>query len=221
MAQSSEEVRVRDLLRSGELPSRPVLGAVTCKRIGARFWERPNVAISGRLYRKYGVEDPWDPDSPNKGRKIGLGPVGLRLTEPRRQVAPHLKPKVPVQKKKPQAVDPLARWRKTTTSKPKPAPAPAAPPPPERTRLFGGPTRHALRGKLPVRPDIEGSPGPEASKAAPETVESRSQPSPPGPAPSRSGSGRRRMRGRQVTREAPRIIPPTRKVHEDPDSDDS
>jgi hypothetical protein len=196
MGDTSEEVRVRDLLRSGELTPRPVLGFATCKRVGARYWERPNVAISGRLYRKYGVEDPWDPDSENKGREIGLGPVGLRLTEPRRQVAPHLRPKAPKQKqkKKPQAVDPLARWRKKEAAKPSPRAAPAPPPRPEPPRMFEGPKRHALKGKLPVRPDIE---DPGAGDRPP-------SPSPPGP--SRSGSGRIRVRGRQVMSEAPRVI---------------
>ena len=112
---SVESLRVRDLLRNRELTVPKTVGARLCQRLGKRAWQRPNVAISGRLYRKYGVEDPWDPNSDNKGRELGLGPVGLRLTEPRRQVAPHLKPKEPRSKKKTQAVDPLARWRRSPT----------------------------------------------------------------------------------------------------------
>ena len=102
---SVESLRVRIFSAIGELTVPKTVGARLCQRLGKRAWQRPNVAISGRLYRKYGVEDPWDPNSDNKGRELGLGPVGLRLTEPRRQVAPHLKPKEPRSKKKTQAVD--------------------------------------------------------------------------------------------------------------------
>ena len=52
MADLTEEVRVRDLIRSGVLTPRVVLGSRLCDRIGERAWMRPNVAISGKLYQK-------------------------------------------------------------------------------------------------------------------------------------------------------------------------
>ena len=205
MEKVSDDTRVRDLIRRGQLPVRQILGAATCRRLGVRGWERPNVAISGRLYRKHGVEDPWDPNSKHKGRSIGLGPVGLRLSEPRRQVAPHLKPRAPVEKKKKvvQAADPLARWRKKPSRSPAPPPpAPEPPPVSETFGTFGGTPRHAVRGKLPVRPDIDAPSSPDASVEHARGDRLRSRRAPPGPV-AEGGGGRLRLRSRHVPDETP------------------
>ena len=58
-----------------------VCGAATQERVGRRAWNRPRVAVSGRLYRQYRVSDPWDPDSAEEDTPVGLGPVSLRLGE--------------------------------------------------------------------------------------------------------------------------------------------
>ena len=213
-----EPLRVRDLLRSQDLSIPSVVGEDLCGRLGSRAWQRPNVAISGRLYRKYGVEDPWDPNSENKGRELGLGPVGLRLTEPRRQVAPHLKPKEPKKKKKIQAADPLAKWRK----KPSPSPRPDASatqqkePVPKSTPLTAreNPSGQGVRGQLPVRPDLadvamaKGGPKRKPRRSVESTPRSDSamSPSPPSSQKSRRGGARVRMKGRHVQSPAPQVI---------------
>ncbi|MFT5681087.1 MAG: hypothetical protein ACI8RZ_001993 [Myxococcota bacterium] len=97
VAQANE--RTGDALDSR--PPRRRLGERTLQRVGARGWERPNVATSGRLFARCRLPDPWDPTPRTKAEEsIGLGPVSLRLGTKRRQPAPHLKPKEPAKKKK-------------------------------------------------------------------------------------------------------------------------
>ena len=216
MVKVKEQVRVRDLLLCGDLAQRRVVGSIVSNRVGSRWWNRPNVAISNRLYRKYGLDDPWDPDRSDKPRELGLGPVGLRLTEPRRQVAPHLKPKQPKKKPKPQAADPLARWRKKPPTKSAaPAPAPPQEPKPEPPSPFGAKPQHRLKGKLPVRPDFEvahAAVGTSTSKLediAPQSTGSSEQEGGLEPRSSSrrraSSSARFRMRGQHIKSEPPKI----------------
>jgi hypothetical protein len=139
------EPTAKDLLKKKQLPAHKAVGDELVERVGARAWDRPNVAVSDRLYRRYHVQDPWDPQSPKEGDPIGLGPVSLRLGETKREVAPHAKPPeagggtVKKADGSAAAVDPLAKWRrpavaptgaeaKAPAPPPKPAPTPAPKP---------------------------------------------------------------------------------------------
>ena len=87
------EKKAKEILK--ELPQRKVLGHLLLKRIGRRKWERPNVAISEKLYRIYAIPDPYLPSAESRKWLVGLGPVSLKLGKNRRQPAPHLLPKEP------------------------------------------------------------------------------------------------------------------------------
>jgi len=138
------EPRVRDILPT--LEPRPFLCQRLIDRVGRRGWERPTWGFGRKLYPRMGLADPWDPGA-RPGRELKLGPVSLKLGRERRQPAPHLRPKEP-KKKKP--VDPVAKWRRPP---PKRAPSPPpAPTPQPATAAKKGPT---LKGKLPVRPDVD------------------------------------------------------------------
>ena len=122
----SEDLKVRDLIKRRKLTSRRPLGDRLAARLGARMWERPNVCFSDRLFKRFGLADPWDPTGPRQDPDpIALGPVAVRLGAKRRQPAPHLRPKSPPKKKA--APDPLAKYRRPApkaAAAPEPAPAP-------------------------------------------------------------------------------------------------
>ncbi len=161
---SRGETRVSRPLQRLKVPVAPrtgraaALGEPTLARLGHRRWGRPNVATSERLFVRYGLQDPWDPNGRPGKDTIGLGPVSLRLGEERRQPAPHLKPRAPAQSKTTsQAVDPLAKWRR-----PKNTPKKAEPPPPPKRRpsatasMFSPEmTGHGVVGDLPMRPELK------------------------------------------------------------------
>lgn len=133
----ADDALVKDLLRKKLLAQRPPPGARTLARVGSRGWERPNVCFKGRLYKRFGVEDPWDPADTGGPRDMGLGPVALKLGEQKREVAPHLKIKDPNAKPKASASggaapadDPVARFRRPPTPPSAPSPAPTPTPPP-------------------------------------------------------------------------------------------
>lgn len=152
-----------------QLEARETAAERMLARIGFRGFSRPRVAVSGRIFRKYRVRDPWDPDPKQAEDPIAIGPVALKLGQ-RRRVAPHLAPPASAKKKPKKPVDPIARFRpkKGQQARPKPKPkpessakaeAPTPPrsdPPSELGREFGRRnTHHPLRGPLPTRPDID------------------------------------------------------------------
>lgn len=152
---------------AGPREARPRLraGERTVAAIGHRRWGRPNVAVSGRIFRAYGLKDPWDPASEPDKDPIPLGPVSLRLGQQRRQPAPHLKPRMPKPKQQPgQAADPLAKWRRpkvpsASSDSSGPPKGPPRPPPKkpqsELSREFSqGRDKRKLVGKLPMRPEL-------------------------------------------------------------------
>jgi len=159
----ANEPKAKDLLREEGFGRRRRLGERTLERVGGRGWNRPNVACSGRIFKKYRLHDPWVPGK--KGAvedPIKLGPVSLKLGRERRQPAPHLKPRETAsEKKKKAAHDPVAKWRRpANTPKPKSQQAastpPTPPPKPTSSGLFGpGKKEHGLKGGLPVRPDLQ------------------------------------------------------------------
>jgi len=233
----SEDLKVRDLIKRRELADRRPLGARLAQRLGARMWERPNVCFSGRLYARFGLADPWDPNGPREDPDpVSLGPVAVRLGEKRRQPAPHLRPKAPPKKKA--APDPLAKYRRpapTPKAAPEPAPAPrpttapAPAPPTGGTAQASSPAGRAV--PLPVRPDLAAvqerkglTPAPRPTPRPPATPPPARVPGPPGPGggggPQRGGlrppmppraTPRRqagRMRARAVRAPAPDLSSP-------------
>jgi hypothetical protein len=191
----SGDLKVRDLIKRRELPDRSPIGARLAQRLGARMFERPNVCFSARLYKRFGLADPWDPTGPRDDPDpVALGPVAVRLGEKRRQPAPHLRPKTP-KKKKQQAADPLAKWRRPApkpkaTPEPAPAPrpttAPAPAPPPGAPPQAAGPSGRAV--PLPVRPDLAAlqekkgiAPPPRPTPVPPSKPAPARVPGPPGP----------------------------------------
>ena len=44
------------------LSNRQLVGERILRRVGKRAFERPNLAISGRLYKLLDVPDPYDPE---------------------------------------------------------------------------------------------------------------------------------------------------------------
>lgn len=175
-------------------------------RIGHRGFSRPRVAVSSRLFQRYRVTDPWDPDPSEPEDPIALGPVSLKLGD-RRDPAPHLRP--PERKQKAArsgARDPAsfrprgvpsaststdARPRPKPKPDPTPKPTPTPPSPPEPDRPFGGvSTRQPLRAPLPQRPDLaaadagdDATPTPPAPRAMPPVAP------PPAAAPQPQGKG--------------------------------
>lgn len=125
MARSPDDERGKAAL--DQLQARPTPAERLLARLGPRGFSRPRVAVSARIFRKYRVTDPWDPDPKEVEDPIELGPVSIKLGE-RRKVAPHLAPPEGPKKKAPAAaVDPIAKYRpKPGSSGPSPKPAPAA-----------------------------------------------------------------------------------------------
>lgn len=181
MARTPDDARGKAAL--DQLQARPTPAERLLARLGPRGFARPRVAVSARIFRKYRVTDPWDPDPKEVEDPIELGPVSVKLGE-RRKVAPHLAPPEAPKKKAPAAaVDPIAKYRpKPGTSSPSPKPPPATPaaapagkappaapptpqgpppapptrgqPPSELAREFGArDARQPLRKPLPMRPD--------------------------------------------------------------------
>ena len=95
------------------LSSRIGVGGEVAKKVGRRGFERPNVAISNRIYEQYDVPDPWAPKSKKKSNKweTRLG-VSLKLGEAKRQPGRHLMPKEPkrkrLQRSRPIRLNPLS-----------------------------------------------------------------------------------------------------------------
>ena len=85
-----EEVRVRDLLRRGELVVPRVCGEALVRAVGSRGWQRPPFAKGRRMFKRCGIPDPWDPDSPD----VPLDLQGVGIPD-RRVVAPHAAPPKP------------------------------------------------------------------------------------------------------------------------------
>lgn len=131
------EQRAKDVL--GQQPVRRTLGERLSRRVGGRRYDRaPIVSCTGKIFARYDLADPWEPDS--EDRPLSLGPVGMRFEE-RRQPAPHAKVKTPKAKQdKPAWTPPKgipdARGSKTSApsaaaAKPRSIPAPrSAQPPP-------------------------------------------------------------------------------------------
>ena len=180
------EPTAKDLLKKKQLPAHKAVGDELVERVGARAWDRPNVAVSDRLYRRYHVQDPWDPQSPKEGDPIGLGPVSLRLGETKREVAPHAKPPdvgggtVKKADGSAAAVDPLAKWRRPAVA-PTGAEAKAPPTPPKPAPTPTTPPKPAEAGKPPA-------PGEAPKAAAP-----AGKPAPPLPTPVARAPGERKL----------------------------
>ena len=197
--------RARDLLKTDRLHRRARLGERLLQRVGGRMWDRPNLAVSARLYKRFQLDDPWaPPGTAKRGRGVGLGPVSLRFGEKRRQPAPHLRPKEPKKKKQLQAADPVAKYRRP---KPTPKPAEAKPPTPKppapkptaqkppgppgptgkyaitgSSGEFGRNEKKGLVGKLPVRPDLAQGGDKKSAPKRPAPTRSRAPTPPPRPA---------------------------------------
>jgi hypothetical protein len=188
----SEERRAWQVVAQGDageedapdaLPRRPRLGERTLRRVGGRAWQRPNVAVSARLFALYRLPDPWDPmQRPEEEESIRLGPVSLRLGVERRQPAPHLKPKASREKAPvstgqgnlPPGFTPPAGVPDAGSSDSRLPPGfkpprgvpdakttaeyrpPKPPPRPTTTSSgeFGGKKTRKLVGKIPMRPDL-------------------------------------------------------------------
>ena len=145
------EPKARDIVDT--LRRRERLGERLLQRVGRRAWERPDVAVSARIFRLYRLGDPWDPTAGPED-PIPLGPVALRLGEGRRAPAPHALPR-----EAPKA--PAGERRLPDGPRPPPAPATAraqARPPVDArqdlAREFGAPDRPKLVGRLPMRPEV-------------------------------------------------------------------
>ena len=144
------------------LSSRIGVGGEVAKKVGRRGFERPNVAISNRIYEQYDVPDPWAPKSKKKSNKweTRLG-VSLKLGEAKRQPGRHLMPKEPkkkaIAKKQTNPAESFKPKGIPQAAKTKPKPPPPPPPKPERASTFGGPKKHGVVGKIPIRPDLQGT----------------------------------------------------------------
>ena len=135
------------------LSSRIGVGGEVAKKVGRRGFERPNVAISNRIYEQYDVPDPWAPKSKKKSNKweTRLG-VSLKLGEAKRQPGRHLMPKEPkkktVAKKQTNPAESFKPKGIPQAPKTTPKPPPPPPPKPERASTFGGPKKHGVVGKI-------------------------------------------------------------------------
>ncbi len=138
-----EELKARDLLRRDELPSRPRLGERTLGRVGGRAWDRPHVFVSGALYARYRLADPWDPASgpttrcawarcPCAWEKSAASPRPPAPQEPkaRKQASPCPSGGSPLGPRP--RLPPLHRPRRRPARRPAASPAPAPPGPARR-----------------------------------------------------------------------------------------
>ncbi len=194
------------------LEHRPTPAERVLARIGHRGFSRPRVAVSSRIFRKYRVRDPWDPDPSEPEDPIALGPVSLKLGD-RRQPAPHLKPPKRKDKNKGRkARDPgsfrprvpsasATSTRSGPTERPTPSPRPTAPTPTRSSsstsrargakaepsalaREFGATSgKQPLRKPLPVRPDIGGDGDAAAATSTPVASPAAAPPSQAPPSP--------------------------------------
>lgn len=131
----------------GELRVRRTLGDRIMARVGKWGWERPRVAVSGRIFRLYRIADPWDPNS--KDAEDGIGVVSPRFAEDRRKPAPHALPK----EDKPKS--PVAA-AKAAPARPADSKPPTAPRPPEN--------------KPAAAPEARPTPTPKPGEPAPTTA---------------------------------------------------
>lgn len=116
-----DDLRVRDLLRRGELAVPRVSGAWTLAAIGRRGFERPRWATPRRIFERCGISDPWDPDA--KPVPVELGEVGL---PDRRPVAPHAAPPKPATPAGPPGFNPrIPTGPRATPSAERPTPGPS------------------------------------------------------------------------------------------------
>jgi hypothetical protein len=154
--------RAKDVL--GQQPTRDTPGERLCRRIGARRFERaPIVSCTGKIFARYELADPWEPDSAD--RPLSLGPVAMRFEE-RRQPAPHAKVKQAKKKSEAPAWTPPKGIPDARTATPKPtprpAPRPAAPAGAVKPPVQQGPVTEPL----PLPPVAPPPRGVEASKKA-------------------------------------------------------
>ena len=137
-----EESLAKDIL--GDQPTRRTPGERLSRRVGRRRFERaPIVSCTGRLFARYDIADPWDPDS--KDSPLAVGPVGLRFEE-RRQPAPHARVKDPNAKKKntdrpawtpPKGIPDAQAAKKKTAPAAASVPRPASPDPQAQPPVAG------------------------------------------------------------------------------------
>lgn len=173
-----DELRAKDVLHELRVHRSP--GELVTRTVGARAWQRPRWAPSPRIFQRHRLGDPWDPAGTDDV-PIGLGPVSLRVGAERRQPAPHAQPKAPAQAAQPQrssAEDAYERFRSNPPRVPVAKPTAQAPPPqsPPQPELAGAAVR-ALRGKLPVRPDLDKpEDGPLVPGASPRPQEGANRP---------------------------------------------
>ncbi|MCB9780168.1 MAG: hypothetical protein H6742_16495 [Alphaproteobacteria bacterium] len=211
-----DEVRASEVL--GSLRARRTPADRIVDRVGHRGFARPNVAVSGRIFRKYRVTDPWDPDAGPED-PIELGDVGLDLGK-RLEVARHLRPpdrKSTQQRRQAQAqaaYDPHAfnpRGVPQAKKPPPPKPKDAAPPPTEIVPTGGEATitetafgnrveKQPLRQRIPIRPDLA-RPATDDAPATPAAAApvQRSVPRPPAAASPKARAGRFRMESTSAT----------------------
>ena len=214
------EKKAKEILT--DLPERKVLGHRMLQTVGKRAWERPNVAISSKLYNLYAIPDPFSPNEEIKKWFIGLGPVSLKLGENRRQPAPHLMPKEPPTPKPVAEVKtPNIPQAQTRIAEPKPDPkqdeavqqaiqkqqeqgmqrAPTPKPSSNLAAEFGAAPTGPTLARLPVRPDLQNKMGNEAPSAVPKRPDLPIQRSIPRPqqASQLSSNGRIRMQRTDTT----------------------
>ncbi len=155
--QDEPEPRAKDVLR--EQPARQTVGERLSRRLGQRRFERaPIVSCTGRLFERYDLADPWDPDSSD--RPLSLGPVGMRF-EDRRQPAPHARVKEPKKASERPVWTPPKGIPDARSATPTPAPKAPAP---------SAPARRKARAEAPrayPAPSSESQPAPLPPVAPP------------------------------------------------------
>lgn len=166
-ASGDGDERAKDILK--DQPHRPTLGERLSRRVGARRFERaPIVSCTGKLFARYELADPWDPDSAD--RPLALGPVAMKFEE-RRQPAPHARVKEPKKKGADRpAWTPPKGIPDARSSKPKPAAAAARSPAPARADK---PQAAAPAAKDQPRPMPPVAPPPKIGKAAKKSASGR------------------------------------------------
>ncbi len=138
----ADDARAKDIL--GERPVRAPLGDRLSQRVGVRRWERaPIVSCTGKLFARYDLADPWDPDG--QDRPVNLGPVGMRFEE-MRQPAPH----ATVKESKPKTDKPAWTPPKGILDARAATPAKPAVPAPKAKRAAPQPPRPAPEAAAPA-----------------------------------------------------------------------